>query len=452
MEANPVRVIQYFDGSKQNLIPLFQRGYSWDRDNWQTLWDDILVQYEAGPESNHFMGAIVSFPVRTVPVGVNKHLIIDGQQRLTTLALLLCALRTQLDARDAARVDDYLINRHYEGQDRLKLVPTQKRDDRKAFLSLVERRTADAGSHSMREAHDFFCSRLKDTDSNGDPLDVARLLASIEHSLQVVLINLGDTDDPYLIFESLNHKGEPLKQADLVRNYVLMKFPHSLHGGGEQEKIYLELWEPMENALKNESDPKADHLTNYLRHYMMKDGESIKQGGIYAAVKRRMKDMDWGGVKDEMIQLRRLGEIYERFVYSSRENRTHVRSRLEMLRDLEVTTCYPLLLRLFDLADRSVLTESEFDRSLGLLESFVTRRAICGVPTNSLGKLFLQWTRALPNEGVVSFLWKSMAEGEGNRRWPTDGEFEKAFMESSQYTRKSTRVVLAHLERSFAHK
>ena len=94
MEANPVRVIQYFDGSKQNLIPLFQRQYSWTRDNWQTMWDDILVQYDSGPDSTHFMGAIVSFPVRTIPVGVNKHLIIDGQQRLTTLALLLCRPQT----------------------------------------------------------------------------------------------------------------------------------------------------------------------------------------------------------------------------------------------------------------------------------------------------------------------------------------------------------------------
>jgi uncharacterized protein with ParB-like and HNH nuclease domain len=437
MEANPVRVIQYFDGNKQNVIPLFQREYSWEKKNWQTLWDDILVQYEGGADSNHFMGAIVSFPVRTVPVGVNKHLIVDGQQRLTTLAILLCAIRTQLDPKVSARIDDYLINRHYEDQDRLKLVPTQKQGDREAFLALVDNRISDAGSHPMKAAYDFFCSKLRDKDSNDDLLDVTRLLTSIEHSLQVVLINLGDADDPYLIFESLNHKGEPLKQADLVRNYILMKFPHSLYVGGEQEKIYRELWEPMENALKLESSLKKDdlkdkdHLTDYLRHYLMKDGESIKQGGIYTAIKRRMKEMSVASVKEEMSQLRRLSGIYERFVYSDREGRAEVRSRLEMLRDLDVTTCYPLLLRLFDSVDRGAMSETEFQKCLDLLESFVVRRAVCGVPTNSLGRLFLQWTKALPPDGVAGFLWKSMSEGEGNRRWPTDEDFEKSFRDAN---------------------
>ena len=298
----------------------------------------------------------------------------------------------------------------------------------------------------MKAAYDFFSARLRGNDSNRDPLDIPRFLTTIEHSLQVVLINLGDTDDPYLIFESLNHKGEPLKQADLVRNYILMQFKHSLHSGGEQEKIHSELWEPMERALED------DHLTDYLRHYLMKDGESIKQGGIYAGIKRRMKDMKAADVKEEMLQLRRLGGIYERFVYSERESRIEVRSRLDMLRDLDVTTCYPLLLRLFDMADRGAMLETELLKCLGGLESFVVRRAVCGVPTNSLGRLFLQWTKALPQENAAKFLLDSMSEGAENRRWPSDDEFERAFKEASQYNRKSTRILLIQLERSFEHK
>lgn len=106
MEANPVRVIQYFDGSKQSIIPLFQRPYTWQQENWEVLWADIMGQYELGAtDTAHFMGAIVSVPARTLPVGVSKHLVIDGQQRLTTIALLLCSLRSKLDPQGRGRVE-----------------------------------------------------------------------------------------------------------------------------------------------------------------------------------------------------------------------------------------------------------------------------------------------------------------------------------------------------------
>lgn len=127
MEANPVRIVQYFDGEKQSIIPLFQRPYTWNKRNWQSLWDDIMSYYEDGVlGSSHFMGAVVSIPAKTVPVGVTKHLVIDGQQRLTTIAILLCSLRDCCDEKKAAQIQDYLVNRHYDNSaDYLKLLPTQ---------------------------------------------------------------------------------------------------------------------------------------------------------------------------------------------------------------------------------------------------------------------------------------------------------------------------------------
>lgn len=132
MQATPARVIEYFDGEKQNLIPLFQRPYRWPEERLQTLWDDLMVQYDMGDTGTHFMGAIVSVPARSVPVGVSKYLIIDGQQRLTTVSLLLCALRDCLDPNDpntantASYIQEvYLTNRFREPEDTLKFVPTQ---------------------------------------------------------------------------------------------------------------------------------------------------------------------------------------------------------------------------------------------------------------------------------------------------------------------------------------
>jgi uncharacterized protein with ParB-like and HNH nuclease domain len=135
VEANPVRIIQYFDGTKQSVIPLFQRAYTWDKEKWSVLWDDIMAHYGTDGSTSHFMGAVVSIPVKTVPVGVNKHLVIDGQQRLTTLAIILAVLRDTVDTKAAERIDDYLVNRHYDGPDRLKLLPTQ--GDRDVYKLLV---------------------------------------------------------------------------------------------------------------------------------------------------------------------------------------------------------------------------------------------------------------------------------------------------------------------------
>jgi uncharacterized protein with ParB-like and HNH nuclease domain len=263
MEASPAKVIQYFNGEKQNLIPLFQRPYSWKRSNWQTLWDDMMVQYDLDEKSTHFMGAIVSVPARSVPVGVSKYLIIDGQQRLTTVSLLLCALRDTVDKNTADRIHEvYLTNRYRDPEDMLKFVPTQA--DRDRYRAIVLDRQVPRDGSLMAEAYDFFKRQLvSGIDNNGDEgVDAGRVLTTIEHALQVVMINLGDEDDPYLIFESLNFKGEPLTQADLVRNYLLMRFRHSVSVGGEQERIYSQYWSPMEKQL-------GYNLTEFLRHYAM---------------------------------------------------------------------------------------------------------------------------------------------------------------------------------------
>jgi uncharacterized protein with ParB-like and HNH nuclease domain len=214
MEASPTKVIQYFNGEKQHLIPLFQRPYTWKESNWQSLWDDLMVQYDLGESSTHFMGAIVSVPAYSVPVGVNKHLIIDGQQRLTTVSLILCALRDCLDQNSAARIQEvYLTNRFRELEDTLKFVPTQA--DRDVYREIALDRQIPNNDSLMVKAYHFFKDRLNtDIDANDKLVIPAKVLTTLEHCLQVVMINLGNDDDPYLIFESLNCKGQALTQAD----------------------------------------------------------------------------------------------------------------------------------------------------------------------------------------------------------------------------------------------
>jgi uncharacterized protein with ParB-like and HNH nuclease domain len=443
VEANPVRIIQYFDGAKQSVIPLFQRPYTWDKEKWSVLWDDIMNHYGSDEKTSHFMGAVVSIPVKTVPVGVTKHLVIDGQQRLTTLAIILTVLRDCVDTKTADRIDDYLVNRHYDGPDRLKLLPTQ--GDRDVYKLLVLDRAVSTNASRVRGAYEYFRERLKENHDFA-PIDLLLFLETIEQSLQVVMINLGDTDDPYLIFESLNAKGEPLTQADLVRNYVLMKFRQSLEPGGDQERIYEQYWNPLQQTLGLE-------LTDFLRHYCMKDGTTVEKRTVYTAIKRLIAGKaDNAGIEAELKDMKRLGEYYSRFIDASKEPDPEIRTRLAAFVELDVTTGYPLLLRLFDSRDRQTITDGDLKKCLFLIESFVVRRAICAVPTNSLGKMFLQWSKDYRETGVVTWLHGKLSAGSGNARWPTDTMFKTAFETSEQYGRKATRHVLTCLEKNFGHK
>ena len=444
MEATPTQVIGYFNGEQQNLIPLFQRAYSWDRQNWQTLWDDLLGQY-SDPDAAHFLGTIVSMPARTVPVGVNKYLIIDGQQRLTTIALLLVALREVADERTAGRISDYLVNRHHEGTaDYLKMLPTQV--DRDCYEALVARRSTTNDSR-MAQAVKFFIAGLKGKDLDDQSVDPAKVFEVLVTRFQVVMINLSDADDPYLIFESLNHKGEPLTQADLVRNYVLMKFRHSSHVGGEQEEIYREYWRPLEDELGAE-------LTEFLRHYTLQTGRDVKKNAVYGAIKERLRQRESeGALKEELQVLRSTGRHYSLFLTPQRETDVDLRKRLEAFWELKVAACYPLLLRLYAAREKGHLSTPELAACCGYLESFLVRRTVCGVPTNSLGRIFAQLAKGCPEESVLSWLLSELDTGDGGKRWPEDGEFRQSIVDANQYERQKFAVfLLTRLERQYSHK
>jgi uncharacterized protein with ParB-like and HNH nuclease domain len=392
------------------------------------------------------MGTIVSVPARSVPVGVSKYLIIDGQQRLTTISILLAALRDTLDKNSSDRVQEvYLTNRFREPEDTLKFVPTQI--DRDRYRAMILDRTVADDQSLMSSAYYYFRRQLlEESDPNGDQIDCARVLTTVERALQVVMINLGDEDDPYLIFESLNFKGEPLTQADLVRNYILMRFRHSMSTGGEQERIYMRYWAPMEQRL-------GENVTEFLRYYAMKDGDNVYQRGIYAATKDRIRRMsEPADVEAELIRMDEFSRMYASILEPNLERVPLIRRRLANLRSLDVGTSYPLLLRLLEACRCDKISVADLEKCLELVESFVVRRAVSFVPTNALNKLFLQWARQFPQDDHVYWLHTSMSAGTGGRRFPSDREFGESFQSFPQYGRGYTRYVLLRLEEAFGHK
>ena len=452
MEANPVRIVQYFDGEKQSLIPLFQRPYTWNKRNWQSLWDDIVAYYEGSLTGLHFMGAVVSIPARTVPVGVTKHLVIDGQQRLTTVAILLCALRDSCDEKRSAQIQDHLINRHYQGSaDYLKLLPTQ--GDRQAYLSIIDRSKPSTGEvlinkHLIVDCYEFFKNTLVGNDEAGDPLDTAKILEIVKSQLQVVMINLGETDDPYLIFESLNFKGEPLSQADLVRNYILMRFRNSLGDGGEQERVYREIWHPMESRL-------GQSFEDFLWHYAIRNGDNVKKPKIYSALKGKfnaLKEPD--EVELQVGEMNKASINYIRFIDPEKETNHQIRRELSLLNRLEATIAYPILLNLFSACDRDQFDEDVLLRCLRHINSFIVRRTVCDEKRAALNKLFANIAARMPQGVTDADQWiaSELIKRVRSERWPDDAEFRQAFVSNNLYGTKAARIVLDGIEGHLAGK
>lgn len=245
MEAGEARIHKVLDGTKQFLVPHYQRPYSWGEREWEVLWRDIVELAADEGAQPHFMGSIVTAPGRSMPEGVEKRLLIDGQQRLTTLVVLLALIRQRAIAANltklANRIASLLMNRDEEGSlDLYKLLPTQgdsaAASDREALLALLDCREP-ATKSSIVEASRFFATKL----ARPDAPDLDRLFSNITGRLTLVSIILDKHDNPYRIFESLNGKGLPLTQVDLIRNYFFMRLPE-----GDHERIYRAKWQPMQ--------------------------------------------------------------------------------------------------------------------------------------------------------------------------------------------------------------
>lgn len=444
MEARPAPILEFFNGTKQLLVPLFQRPYEWGVKEWETLWSDILEQYERTDEeavSLHFTGAIVTAPARSIPVGVSKFLVIDGQQRLTTIAILICAMRSYFDPQTPKyrKLTRLLVNEDDEGLDYFKLLPTQP--DRSAFQSLV--RGTLVRDTRFAAAFEFFRKKMEGVDSDGIAISHERLADAIQNRLTVVAIHLGETDDPYLIFESLNAKGAPLTQADLIRNYLLLRL-HST----EQQKIYESAWLPMQNRLTGE------HLTEFMRQYLMQSGEEVSKSAIYSVLKRRLLLVQSAEIADELRRMDRASILYAQIVGLTTSPHASISNRLDRLRRWEVTTANPLILKLLEAQLSGGISPEDVASCLSIIESFAVRRAICSVPTNQLKRIFLGLVKDLTLEDAPAWIASKLAEGASGRRWPKNEEFRDALLRYRAYSQPIDRCkfLLESLEEHYAHK
>jgi len=280
VKANETTLRNLLQGERQYVVPLYQRRYSWERRDLQQLWNDLITVTEGGSSAAHFLGSVVLAPSpANTPAGVQVWLVVDGQQRLTTLSILLCAIRDHVRATDerfAAKIDDlYLFNKYASGPERYTLLPTQA--DRSSWVALLEQAPDAGGEDRIGEAYRFFRKELVRADDPDDQYDIARIEQAIAGQLSIVEIAAHPDDNVHRIFESLNYTGQPLTQADLLRNYLFMRLP------SRADHVYERQWLPLQELLSNKQLEELVWLDLVLRGDDRATQESIYQSQQQAA-------------------------------------------------------------------------------------------------------------------------------------------------------------------------
>lgn len=454
MKAAEAIFQKLLDGKLQYRVPLFQRTYSWEEENWQRLWDDILEVYalvKSGEPRSHFMGAIVTLPFPDAPQLANKFMLIDGQQRLTTFFILLASIR---DAAEEKKNDPTLSDEIDEGclinkfagipEEREKLRPTQQDVD--SFKTVVSGQEPDSSSR-VGLAYRFFLGVLRKGDLNGEELNLRDLKSCITDYLSLVSITLDQADSPHRIFESLNNTGMALSASDLIRNDIFMR----LVSEAEQDEIYRDYWQSMQQRM--EYDDGKSVLSSFFWRYLMKDGGLPRYDEVFEAMRRRIDSRvgDGTSIRDILAELDLFSEYYVKLWRpASNEMNQSICEQLQRLNQWEVDAAYPFMLNALHRRRTKVIDDHQLLEVLGMIESFVVRRVVCGIPTNRLRRVFARMSLQTKDDDYV----ESCRHFLMNNDWPTDKRFHEMFEISRIYisSRLSrTRLILTSLEQSYDH-
>ena len=379
MKADAIKLMADLMGSNKVLfrIPVYQRNYDWAETDCNRLLDDIKTIIDTGYK--HFLGTICYMATDGNDFVLHDYIVIDGQQRLTTMMILLKALYDIAEQNnDQATLDDindYLRNRNCSEDYKIKLKPVKT--DNSQFLALLDGKEMDEEGH-------IYCNykcclkRIEQwTNSGITPASILKALLKLE----IVAISLKEgEDDPQIIFESINSTGLALSNADLIRNFLLMS-------DKEQEKLYENYWLPIESNLKKGTDYSSLNL--FFAHYITyKTGIPVNDRRLYQAFTNFYKEH---GYTHEGIlkELKELSVIFRAFITGeSKEYSEKTVKSLRSLKQLKQTTCYPFLLHVFNDYKNSVIDMGMLEKTVALIHIYLLRRSVCGVPTNSLRGLF----------------------------------------------------------------
>ncbi len=444
MKADAMKLLDFIGKSqeKQFVIPIYQRVYSWEKEQCKQLWDDIIKT--GGNDQNdqiegHFIGSIVFVHDGIYTTNYNELLIIDGQQRLTTITLLFIALRDHLNDEDEflekfsrQKIQNrYLINSDEKGDKKFRLILSES--DKDTLLSLIDKNKRKPSEPSLKIMENFELFEewiRKDTDK------LETIFKGLD-KLMVVEISLErGKDNPQLIFESMNSTGKDLTQTDLIGNYILMGLEP------EKQKIfYKKYWRAMEEDFKQ----NETLFNQFVRHYLtIKTREIPNINKVYEAFKRYQQER---GIETEALlqDLQKYCGYFCRIVFKKEADKG-LNKALGFLVDLEMDVIYPLLLELYSDYSDGVLSKADFIPIIYLTESYICRRAVCGLGTNSLNKVFPSFTKHIQKDEYFKSLKAHFGYLTEKQRFPNNDEFKKLFITIDFYSFKKKKYFLERLE------
>ena len=443
MKATEAKFLDFLKKSPQFVIPLYQRTYSWSERECRQLWDDIVRTGSNDAISAHFVGSIVYIEQGLYHVSSQSPLlVIDGQQRLTTVTLILEALARQLG--DSEPVDGfsakklrsyYLLNPLEEGERGFKLLLTQT--DKASLLALVQQKEQPTDqSLRVTENFAFFEKQVKNLGAD---------LPALCHGLaKLVVVDIAlsrEQDNPQLIFESMNSTGRALSQADLIRNFILMGLDPT-----HQTRLYEDHWRPMEVGFGQEG--YGSHFDSFMRHYLtLKTGEIPNVRAVYEAFKShaRTPGVAAAGVDALVDDIRTFAGYYCAMALGKETDKKFAEAFRD-LRELKVDVAYPFLLELYDDLSTGKLESADFEAAVRLVEAYVFRRAVCAIPTNSLNKTFATFGRALRKDRYLESVQAHLLTLPSYRRFPGDEEFKRELVVRDLYNFPRRSYWLRRLE------
>ena len=425
MNGNAQKLIKYLDGaSKRFIIPVYQRNYDWKMEHCKQLYDD-LVKIIRQNRKSHFFGSIVS--VQSESGTMEEFLIIDGQQRLTTISLLLLAIYHLLSSgkmvsRDHQLTDKilkkYLIDEYEPEEKRIKLKPIK--NDQKAFGILFDQDEEYIPDSNLTINYRYFYDRIQ----HGE-LDIDELFDAI-CKLEIINISLNHEDNPQLIFESLNSTGLDLSEGDKIRNYILMGLPND-----QQTKFYEKYW----NRIESYTDYD---VSSFVRDYLsIKQQSTPNMNSVYPTFKKYVEDAEVADIEPLLKDLLEYAKRYA-FLIKGGHSDERLNSCIYRLNRLSTSVTRPFLLEVIRLSESGALTADELIEVFHFTESYLFRRAICDLPTNALNKIFLLLHREIirfdgdESHYVEKFKYALLSKRE-RTRFPSDEEFAECMSTRNIY-------------------
>lgn len=454
MQAGETTLNKLLNTSRQFIVPIFQRNYSWQKSQYEQLWFDILRASKFKEKQNHFIGSIVYIDMGTPAGRPQQLLLIDGQQRLTTISILLCAIKDyvqkfNLETKliNLAKIkNQFLYNSDEIDEDRYKLLLNVQ--DKETYIKLIDNTifTVNKPATNIIKCYEFFYERIEDFIKQHGQID--EIYAGI-FKLSLVSISLDkDIDNPQMIFESMNSTGKDLSQTDLLRNYLLMDLTPE-----KQTRLYKTYWKPMEELFgediyKNDLN-KFDYFIRDFLTLKSDTGYICKINNVYENFKRYYLDNNcekFTVLKDLFTYAK-----YYACIDLLQENDDELKLYWQEFKKLDSHVVYPFLLKLYDDYNRQILIKEDFKKILQVVISYLWRRAICEIPTNSLSKTFATLYQAVDKDDYVNSVIKAFVFKSSYKRFPSDYEVREKLQTKDIYHFRLRKYLLEALE-NYYHK